>query len=210
MIKKKRPETMIERIERAHHMYDNGPKPKHYGDKSIVDMEEWNSMNGLQKKTPVVTKEGPFESALTKIQRPKPFKSEDPSTYPMNQKKSMSQWEAVLDQAKNPKSREDRISAKQTRNILREKYKDKTQRKYLGDDELKLIGKHPSQLYSSQPIDIPVVKPVVQHEVKPKAPERPLNDVIAENAELRRQRDIADMERKFGRGGLVDVAKRYI
>ena len=98
---------MIERIERAHHMYDNGPKPKHYGDKSIVDMEE-------------------------------------------------------------------------------------------------------SQLYSSQPIDIPVVKPVVQHEVKPKAPERPLNDIIAENAELRRQRDIADMERKFGRGGLVDVAKRYI
>jgi hypothetical protein len=128
----------------------------------------------------------------------------------MNQKKSMSQWEAVLDQAKNPKSREDRISARQTRNILREKYKDKTQRKYLGDDELKLIGKHPSQLYSSQPIYIPVVKPVVQHEVKPKAPERPLNDIIAENAELRRQRDIADMERKFGRGGLVDVAKRYI
>ena len=33
MIKKKRPETMIERVERAHHMYDNGPKPKHYEDK---------------------------------------------------------------------------------------------------------------------------------------------------------------------------------
>ena len=40
MIKKKRPETMIERVERAHHMYDNGPKPKHYEDKSIVDMEK--------------------------------------------------------------------------------------------------------------------------------------------------------------------------
>ena len=88
MIKKKRPETMIERVERAHHMYDNGPKPKHYEDKSIVDMEKWNSMTGLQKKTPVVTKakEGPFESALTKVQRPKPFKNEDPSSYPMNQK----------------------------------------------------------------------------------------------------------------------------
>ena len=49
MIKKKRPETMIERVERAHHMYDNGPKPKHYEDKSIVDMEKWNSMTGLQK-----------------------------------------------------------------------------------------------------------------------------------------------------------------
>ena len=44
MIKKKRPETMIERIERAHHMYDNGPKPKHYGDKSIVDMEEFAAL----------------------------------------------------------------------------------------------------------------------------------------------------------------------
>ena len=42
MIKKKRPETMIERVERAHHMYDNGPKPKHYEDKSIVDREKWN------------------------------------------------------------------------------------------------------------------------------------------------------------------------
>ncbi len=62
-------------------------------------------MSGSQKNTPVGTKEGPFESALTKIQRPKPYKSEDPSTYPMNQKKSMSQGEAVLEQAKNPKSR---------------------------------------------------------------------------------------------------------
>ena len=62
MIKKKRPETMIERVE-EHHMYDNGPKPKHYEDKSIVDMEmefyDWPT-----KETPVVVKakEGPFES----------------------------------------------------------------------------------------------------------------------------------------------------
>ena len=33
---------MIERVERAHHMYDNGPKPKHYGDDSIVDVNELN------------------------------------------------------------------------------------------------------------------------------------------------------------------------
>ena len=211
MIKKKRPETMIERVERAHHMYDNGPKPKHYGDDSIVDMEKGNSMTGLQKKTPVVVKakEGPFESALTKVQRPKPFKNEDPSSYPMNQKKSMGQWEAVLEEAKNPKNRDERISARQTRNIIREKYKDKTQRKYLGDDELKLIGKHPSQLYTSQPIDIPSVKIKIPP-VQPQEPERPINEIIRERAEVRRQRDIADIENKFGRGGLVNIAKRLI
>ena len=42
---------MNERIERMHHMYDGGPKPKHFDDKSIVDMEKWNSMKGLEKKT---------------------------------------------------------------------------------------------------------------------------------------------------------------
>ena len=174
-------------------------------------MEKWNSMTGLQKKTPVVVKakEGPFESALTKIQRPKPFKNEDPSSYPMNQKKSMGQWEAVLEEAKNPKNRDERISARQTRNIIREKYKDKTQRKYLGDDELKLIGKHPSQLYTSQPIDIPSVKIKIPP-VQPKEPERPINEIIRERAEVRRQRDIADIENKFGRGGLVNIAKRLI
>ena len=168
-------------------------------------------MTGLQKKTPVVVKakEGPFESALTKIQRPKPFKNEDPSSYPMNQRKSMGQWEAVLEEAKNPKNRDERISARQTRNIIREKYKDKTQRKYLGDDELKLIGKHPSQLYTSQPIDIPSVKIKIPP-VQPQEPERPINEIIRERAEVRRQRDIADIENKFGRGGLVNIAKRLI
>ena len=40
------------------------PKPSNYDDKSIVDQEKWNSMTGLEKKTPV-------------IQRPKPFVNED-------------------------------------------------------------------------------------------------------------------------------------
>ena len=74
---KKRPEDMQERLERLIHKFEDGPKPKHYDDKSIVDQEEWNNMTPLQKKTPI-------------IQRPKKFDNNDPSTYPMNQKKALS------------------------------------------------------------------------------------------------------------------------
>ena len=59
---KKRVETMNERIERMHHMYDGGPKPKHFDDKSIVDMEKWNSMKGLEKKTPVIKQPNPLDN----------------------------------------------------------------------------------------------------------------------------------------------------
>ena len=80
-MKKFRPETVEERIERMHHMYDGGPKPKHFDDKSIVDMEKWNSMKGLEKKTPVVKKptnrsiqDQVIDYSPNKIQRPKPFR----------------------------------------------------------------------------------------------------------------------------------------
>ena len=46
--------------------------------------------------------------------------------------------------------------------------------------------------------------------VQPQEPERPINEIIRERAEVRRQRDIADIENKFGRGGLVNIAKRLI
>ena len=45
---KKRPEDMQERLERLIHKFEDGPKPKHYDDKSIVDQEEWNNMTPLQ------------------------------------------------------------------------------------------------------------------------------------------------------------------
>ena len=35
------------------------PKPKHFDDKSIVDMEKWNKMTGLEKKTPVIKQPNP-------------------------------------------------------------------------------------------------------------------------------------------------------
>ena len=39
-VKPKRVETLTERAERLTHLYDDAPKPKHYDDKSIVDMEK--------------------------------------------------------------------------------------------------------------------------------------------------------------------------
>ena len=214
---KKRVETMNERIERMHHMYDGGPKPKHFDDKSIVDMEKWNSMKGLEKKTPVVNKtsiaeqqmikvarqpdsrgtfkklvkedEDNYQKSLkanrsivdqvidyspNKIQRPKPFNSMDKSTFPSNQKKAMSTWEIMLDQAKKPKDRQDRECAKQTREIIMKNYRDKNMRKYLGDDELKLIGKHKSQQVYPE-----VTIPKVDIDYKPYRPE-PSGPTLAE------------------------------
>ena len=125
---KKRPEDMQERLERLIHKFEDGPKPKHYDDKSIVDQEEWNNMTPLQKKTPI-------------IQRPKKFDNNDPSTYPMNQKKTLSSWEAVLHSAKTDPRDPNTI---QTKRMLRKIYNKNP--KDLQDDELKLIKKHPSQM----------------------------------------------------------------
>ena len=38
-MKKFRPETTLERIQRMHHIYDNGPKPKHFDDPKVIDQE---------------------------------------------------------------------------------------------------------------------------------------------------------------------------
>ena len=51
---KKRVETMDERLSRLTHLYDDGPKPEHLDDKSIVTMEDWSKMKPVIKKTPVI------------------------------------------------------------------------------------------------------------------------------------------------------------
>jgi len=66
---KKREENLTERFERLHHLYDDGPKPDHYDNKSIVDMDKWNSMKGLEKKTPVVNKTSIAEQQMIKVAR---------------------------------------------------------------------------------------------------------------------------------------------
>tara|TARA_R110000824_G_scaffold243407_1_gene432050 strand:+ start:467 stop:1156 length:690 start_codon:yes stop_codon:yes gene_type:complete len=148
-VKPKKVETVLQRIERLTHLYDDGPKPKHFDDKSIVDMEEWNKMNGLEKKTPVIMK--------PKITRPKQFRNEDPSSYPMNQKKTLNTWETMLAVAKNPKTKEDREEANHYKRMINKDYYNHKTRKFLGEEELKFIGKHPSQRVKQPEIKIPSV-----------------------------------------------------
>ena len=213
-VKPKRVETMLERTERLTHLYDDAPKPKHYDDKSIVDMEKWNKMTGLEKKTPVINKpkvikqpnpldnNGPFSMEVkrqikdgtygpgnkkdivnqvidyspNKIKRPKQFKNEDPSTYPMNQKKTLNTWETMLEIAKNPKTKEDREIANGYKRMINKDYYNPKRRGLLSEGDLKFVGKHPSQRVKKTEIKIPTVdlnyKPYVAE------PTPPLTEVI--------------------------------
>jgi hypothetical protein len=163
-VKPKRVETLSERAERLTHLYDDAPKPKHFDDKSIVDMEKWNKMKGLEKKTPVVKKptdrsilDQVIDYSPNKIQRPKPFKNEDPSSYPMNQTKTLNMWEGMLKVAKNPKTPEDRKIANEYKRMIHKDYYNPKRRGLLSEEDLKFVGKHPSQRVKQPEIKIPTV-----------------------------------------------------
>jgi len=170
-VKPKRVETLSERAERLTHLHDDAPKPKHFDDKSIVDMEKWNSMKGLEKKTPV-------------IQRPKPFKNEDPSTYPMNQKKEMNSFEQMLSTVKNPKTKEDREEAQEFKRMIRKDYYNPKKKQWLGDEELKFIGKHPSQRIKKPEVKIPTID-INYKPFKPGPAVPPLAEVIKNSSRVK-------------------------
>jgi len=124
---KVRVETMSERIERITYQYDeNDKRPKHLDDPLIVSQEDMTNRN----------------------LRPKQFSNLDPNSYPSNpkQKKALTTWEIMVDQAKNPQDKYDRESAKQVRETILDSWKKPTMRKYLGEDELELIGRSKKQL----------------------------------------------------------------
>ena len=134
-----RVETMSERIERLTYQYDeNDKKPVHLDDPLIVSQEDMSSRN----------------------LRPKQFDNLDPSSYPSNpkQKKALTTWEIMVDQAKNPKDQYDRESAKQVRQTILDSWKKPSMRKYLGEDELRLINRHPDQQkrYEIPKVETPV------------------------------------------------------
>ena len=167
-IGKPRKENMTERIERMVYQYDgnkNDKPPKHLDNPLIVSDEDWGK-------------------------RPKPFKNEDPSTYPMNQKKQLSTWEIMVQLAKEPKDQYDRESASSVKKTIWENYNKPNMRQYLGDDELKLIGKHKSQTAKKiledvkKTIEIPSIdinyKPYV-----PTPPQRDAMEVIEEKSRFK-------------------------
>ena len=124
---KVRVETMSERIERITYQVDeNDKRPVHLDNPLIVSQEDMTNRN----------------------LRPKQFSNLDPNSYPSNpkQKKALTTWEIMVDQAKNPKDKYDRESAKQVRQTILDSWKKPTMRKYLGEDELELIGRGKKQL----------------------------------------------------------------
>ena len=185
---KPRTETFNERITRLHHDYDDGPKPAHYDNKKIITME---------KRTELAEK----------IKRPKKFDNNDPSTYPSNQKKTMSTWEAMMELAKNPKDRDDRLEAGEIRKTILKNYRDPVMRKYLGDDELKLIGKHKSQLVPKIISKPTYVAPIP---ATPKEPEIPLEEQIRIRANRRHQEQLKGLTDKYGDGGVMRIIKDFI
>ena len=79
----------------------------------------------------------------TRDLRPKPFDGYH-NLGPDQLKKSFD-WEKRLNTTKNPRDKNDRDIAKQTRQEIKRIYDKPKIRKYLGDDELRLVGKHPDQ-----------------------------------------------------------------
>ena len=113
-MKKFRPETTLERIQRMHHIYDNGPKPKHFDDPKVIDQEN------LAKK-------------------PKPFNNNDSSSYPSNrdQKQRLSSWDLIFDTTIKSGTKEEK---NEMREYLKEKAKDPTTKSYLNKKELNFIS----------------------------------------------------------------------
>ena len=185
---KPRTENFSERIERLHHKYDDGPKPAHYDDKNIITMEQ--------------------RAKLDAKKRPKKFDNNDPSTYPSNQKKTMSTWEAMIEIAKNPKDRDDRLQAGEIRKTILKNYRDPVMREHLGDDELKLIGKHKSQLVPKVTTKLAYVAPIPP---TPKEPEVPIEEQIKKFADAEKQKRISNLRNTVGTGGIAEVYyKRFI
>ena len=186
---KPRTETFNERITRLHHDYDDGPKPAHYDNKKIITMEKRAEL-------------------AEKIKRPKKFDNNDPSTYPSNQKKTMNTWEAMVELAKNPKDRDDRLQAGEIRKTILKNYRDPVMREHLGDDELKLIGKHKSQLAPKVTIKPTYVAPIPP---TPKEPEVPIEEQIKKFADAEKQKRISNLRNTVGAGGIAEVYyKRFI
>ena len=92
----------------------------------------------------------------TTVTPPKPFNNMDRSTYPMNQYKSLSHWDVLVESSiQNPND----PNSKDTKRMLMKEYNNPKTRKNLSDKELKAIGKHKSQMKPIEQKPIPKFDP---------------------------------------------------
>ena len=149
-----RKETPTEEAERI--LWENEDtgmaKPKHIDNPNIVKKENW-------KKAP---KLWDGYSNLTD-----------------DQKQQSVAWSNHLDIAKKPKTLADRKAAAETRKMILRDYNNPKLKNTLGSDELKLVGKHKSQL--NRPVVTPVVTPMFKTQVRefiPRQPEKTLEEYL--------------------------------
>jgi hypothetical protein len=75
----------------------------------------------------------------------KPFKNDDPNTYPVNQKETLSAWDVVLKSARNDIKKGDYSGISKVKKILNDDYK-KSGGEWMNDEEKKLIGRFKSKI----------------------------------------------------------------
>ena len=154
---KVRQETSLERIERINYEFGDATlkKPAHMNKNNIVTFENWG-------------------------QRPKPFNHQERDTYPSDkdQQQKMNTWDMLVESAKmDPKDE----NSKDTKRMLMKQYYNKKGlgREYMNDSELKLIGKHKSQLEKPKPV---IENPSLSFEPLLKPVPRPEPEVSIEEA----------------------------
>ena len=160
---KLRQETSLERIHRIgyeHSSDANLKKPEHMSNPNIIKWENWK-------------------------QPPRKFDSQDKTTYPsdVDQRERMSTWDLYVEKARKFPGDED---SKDTRRMLMKQYYNKDQRGDMTDKELKIIGKHKSQLEKPKPIiDVSSFEPLIKPHRPSPEPEVNINEVIRDRASMK-------------------------
>jgi len=84
----------------------------------------------------------------------KPFRNDDPNTYPVNQKETLLAWDVVLKSARNDLKKNDYSGISKVKKILNDDYK-RSGGEWMDDKEKKLIKKdRPKKVYEPVKIDI--------------------------------------------------------
>ena len=160
---KLRQETSLERIHRIGYEHSSDAtlkKPEHMSNPNIIKWENWK-------------------------QPPRKFDSQDKTTYPsdVDQRERMSTWDLYVEKARKFPGDED---SKDTRRMLMKQYYNKDQRGDMTDKELKIIGKHKSQLEKPKPIiDVSSFEPLIKPHRPSPEPEVNINEVIRDRASMK-------------------------
>jgi hypothetical protein len=146
--------------------------------------ENWRERQGLKPKASIRKETQEefvmrtlYEKSDTKMEKPKhmdnlkiikeenwgkkPQKWDGYTNISTDTKQQLMAWDVYLPTITKPKTPEDRKALVETKRMLNKDYNNPTTRKYLDEKELKLIGKHPSQIKPKETPKISVPEPVV-------------------------------------------------